>query len=115
LISPQSQRINADEKLSKGFWCCRLMINPALLPIVFDLAALCLHPYVLHPGPTPLFNFLLQTKAVAPFDPWASLASRLDGPWATLGPPQGPPNPKPNKAAQRETEAPAKPAFGLVG
>jgi hypothetical protein len=43
------------------------------------------------------FFALVANKAIAPIHPWASLARRLGGPWATLGPPKGHPNPIPNR------------------
>jgi hypothetical protein len=45
--------------------------------------------------PPGLFLTFVANKALLPFDAWASLASRLGGPWATLGPPKGHPI-KPN-------------------
>jgi hypothetical protein len=45
--------------------------------------------------PPGLFLTFVANKALPPFDAWASLASRLGGPWATLGPPKGHPIPNP--------------------
>src|SRR5580765_5733289 len=42
-----------------------------------------------------LFPTFVENKTLSPFDAWASLASRLGGPWATLGPPKGHPIPDP--------------------
>ena len=46
-------------------------------------------------APHPCFSTFIATKALIQFDAWASLAPRLGGPWATLGPPKGHPNPIP--------------------
>jgi hypothetical protein len=56
---------------------------------VGDFGDLALHP---HPG---LFSTFVANKALIQFDAWASLAPRLGGPWATLGPPLGHPIPDP--------------------
>jgi hypothetical protein len=69
----------------------------------YVFAALCLHPSVLQPRPPPaIFQLLLQTKAVAPIDPWASLAWRLGGPWVAQAWPKGHPIPDPIPTHQAE-------------
>ena len=45
-----------------------------------------------HPA---FFQLLLQTKHFLGIDPWVSLATRLGGPWVTLGSPKGHPIPDP--------------------
>jgi hypothetical protein len=41
------------------------------------------------------FSVLVVNKALPPIDACVALAWRLGGPWATLGPPKGHPNPDP--------------------
>jgi len=45
--------------------------------------------------PTRPFYWHVANKALVQFDAWATLARRLGGPWATIGPPKGHPIPDP--------------------
>jgi len=62
--------------------------------LLFRSRAISAIPAVPTPHPA-FFQLLLQTKHFHTIDPWVSLASRLGGPWATLGPPRGHPIPDP--------------------
>src|SRR5579859_5295578 len=82
-----------------------LKIHFSMLASVVVNASVMKNPRA-HPSPPGLFQLLLQTKHLLHSTLGASLAWRLGGPWATLGPPKGHPIPNPIPSRQEGRKLP---------